>query len=139
MSYYDHICCFSDRATAMAALPHLTGLDEEGVLRWTASVFEPLDLVTAEAVWGDADPVTGVRTTLSEQVRLPGFWCIVSLPAEDAAIKEHPGCKLIASRQLWAEQSPFGFLTWLDWDLTEFETVLSFSPAIAGVGYPFGG
>lgn len=135
MSYFDHMCGFADRAAALAAMPHLT--DGEG--GWIVPVFELLALITSEAAWEPLNPETGEVTLATPGESLPGYWLMVSLPAEDAALKASGACRLIASRALWREQSPFGFLTWLDWDLTEFETVLRFSPVIAGAGYPFGG
>lgn len=138
MTYYDHMCCFADRSAGIAAFPHLTALDGAGDPVWTCAVFEPLDLITTEAVWGEPDAETDERALITPQAVLPGYWCIISLHAEDAVIRAHPGCKLIASRQLWAEQSPFGFLTWLNWDTAEFASVLRFTPQIAGVGYPLG-
>lgn len=138
MSYFDHVCCFADRAAALAAFAHLTAPDENDDPQWTCAVYEPLDLITTEAVWGEPDAETGERALITPPAVLPGYWCVISLHAEDSVIRAHPGCKLIASRQLWREQSPFGFLTWLNWTLSEFETVRRFTPQIAGVGYPVG-
>ena len=119
----------------MAALPHLTGMDDEGVLRWAVPVFDPIAQVTAEAVWSAPDDETGERDLITPQIVLPGYWCIISLLAEDAVIKASGACKLVASRDLLEENFPFGYLTHLNWSTEEFSRVLYFEPQILGVNY----
>lgn len=133
MSYFDHILCFENEAAAKVALPALC---PEGI--WDARWVTLVQLHTAFDVIGAEDPVTTARPVTTPGACLPGFWLMVSLPAEDVALKASGACRLIASRALWREQSPFGFLTQLNWDAAEFASVLRFTPQIAGVGYPMG-
>lgn len=140
MSYYDHLCVALSREDALALFPHLVATDENDNATWAVSVFEGgsaegLDLITAEAEWDHSDPENLVLTKPQDQ--FSGFWFIVSLPAQDAAIEADPACKLIASRALHEAGAEGGFLTYLDPAFeADFITVLRFSPQIAGTAYP---
>ena len=130
MSYFDHICRFDDPASADALI----------ATHESATVLE-IAMITQDAVWtvleaaGEFDPARALTTP---EERLSGHWVMISARSELAALKASPSCVLIASRQLWREGSPFGFLTHFNWDAGEFASVLYFNPAIAGVGYPAG-
>lgn len=83
----DHLLQFEDEATAIAALPKFR--DEAG---WAAAVL-PVQLVTAEAEFGDPDG-DGFPTLTAERETMPGFWLLApeaGLPGEAAQIERDSG------------------------------------------------
>lgn len=83
----DHILQFASEAEAFTILGPLGYASRDGAGPWswdTSRVVPAQAIISAEAVWNRSDPQNPVLTT--PEVRVSGFWVMVSLPNRSAPL-----------------------------------------------------
>lgn len=142
MAIFDHILVLASEAQARSALPGFCAQDREGVWHWDGSrVIAPIEIITAEAAWGEPGE-DGRPTLVTPRQVLSGFWLAIALPELSTALRDLPSeaCRLIANRDAANAGAPFaGFVRYAapSLDLAAAQTY-RVAPVFAGSNYPFG-